>query len=316
MATKTVGLTLNINELTGDKTSTAWVSGKTVYGHTVTASTKVIQEAYAPSYIYSLDAKPDTPTLVIEPSFYGTDYENIKFTATSTDPNAYWVITSNSSYISIASSTSGTPSGVESIVRISYRNTSSNKQTHQVISFALYDGNGVRQKYDEVWVEIPGKPRIITINFTPNTQMSQQAQKIYSTSTVDWVPYEYGNSTHYHLDSIGIYDESGSKYLVSVPVIIYGNSDDGNRHVTTQDIAWGHIERPNTGNGRTSVTFYLYDSSEHTIYLGIGDASFPDTLIENISIPSYVTIKSGNDDKTIEWRTDNVYIDLYDSVYP
>lgn len=55
MATKTVGLTLNINELTEDKTSTAWVSGKTVYGYIVTASTEVIQEAYvAPTYNLTL----------------------------------------------------------------------------------------------------------------------------------------------------------------------------------------------------------------------------------------------------------------------
>lgn len=59
MATKTVGLTLNINELTEDKTSTAWVSGKTVYGRTVTASTEVIQEAQVTS---SLSISPTVAT--------------------------------------------------------------------------------------------------------------------------------------------------------------------------------------------------------------------------------------------------------------
>lgn len=57
MATKTVGLTLNINELTEDKTSTAWVSGKTVYGRTVTASTEVIQSAGVPAGSITWDDK-------------------------------------------------------------------------------------------------------------------------------------------------------------------------------------------------------------------------------------------------------------------
>lgn len=53
MATKNVSLTLTANQQDTDITSTAYVTGKTVYGHTVTASTSVVQEAVTITpYIY------------------------------------------------------------------------------------------------------------------------------------------------------------------------------------------------------------------------------------------------------------------------
>lgn len=49
MATKNVSLSLSENTEQSPETSIAWVSGKTVYGHIVTASTEVVQEAYVVS---------------------------------------------------------------------------------------------------------------------------------------------------------------------------------------------------------------------------------------------------------------------------
>lgn len=50
MATKNVSLRLNENTKQSPETSTVWVSGKTVYGHVITASTSVVQEALTYTY--------------------------------------------------------------------------------------------------------------------------------------------------------------------------------------------------------------------------------------------------------------------------
>lgn len=98
MATKTVGLTLNINELTEDKTSTAWVSGKTVYGRTVTASTEVIQSAGV-EYV-TLTLSPSTYLDITNNLWCGVNVSDVSISIYSTQ-NVYYGSFTHSGTISV-----------------------------------------------------------------------------------------------------------------------------------------------------------------------------------------------------------------------